>query len=63
MYTATHIYTTFDDDGNAIIEMESQVTDIYAVAAVVKGMLEAPGGRSGTTLSLTVTCNEPPTLK
>ena len=55
MYTITHPYLTADDEGNAIVETEAYATnDPSFVAKIVADMLAHPGGRSGTTITMTV---------
>ena len=56
-YLISHTYLTLDDDNSRpIVETETATADdIYAVTEIVTAVLDAPGGRSGTTIALTVT--------
>lgn len=63
MYRISHSYLTFDDDGNPIVETETAIAEGHeSAAATVDHMLYHPGGRSGTTVALTITPTQPLTL-
>jgi len=50
-----HHYLRLDDDGTPTVEVETRHTDEpEAIADHVRAMIAAPGGRSGTTVSLVV---------
>ena len=62
MYTVTHHYLTIDDNQYPTVEVESASwsgDDPDDLIAAVRRMIEAPGGRSGTTISLTVATTTP----
>jgi len=62
MYAIVHHYLTFDDQDRPAVEVESadwDGVDPDALLAIVRGCFDAPGGGSGTTVSLTVSLNEP----
>ena len=55
-YLISHSYLTISDDGTPVVETESRVAvDITDVQETIAALLESPGGRSGTTITLTVT--------
>ncbi len=55
MYRISHHYLTVGDDGHAVVEGEERIVDDYhKITEVVAAMIDAPGGRSGTTISMTV---------
>jgi hypothetical protein len=56
VYRISHSYLTFDDEGKPIVETETADAEGHeSAAATVDQMLYHPGGRSGTTVALTVT--------
>lgn len=61
MYTITHHYLTVGDDGAPIVEVETATwngDDADELAVRVRRMIEHPGGRSGTTITITVGLTE-----
>jgi hypothetical protein len=63
MYTVTHHYLTMDDNDGTVVEREQQTaTEAVDIADIVNAMVNAPGGRSGTTISLTVSLNDSTSL-
>ncbi len=59
MYTITHHYLTIGDDGLPIVEKEQRAADDPSdIADIVRAIVEAPGGRSGTTIHLSVSLDE-----
>jgi hypothetical protein len=58
MYTVTHHYLTIGDDGQPVVEREQRVVDDPTdIAEAVASMVDAPGGRSGTTIHISVSLN------
>ena len=63
MYTITHHYLTLDDTDATVVEREQRTaTEAVDIADIVTSMVNAPGGRSGTTISLTVSLNDTTSL-
>lgn len=51
----THHYLTVDDDGASVVETERRtVNDPDEIGDAVADMVASPGGRSGTTIAITV---------
>ncbi|HEY7030791.1 MAG TPA: hypothetical protein VH482_05670 [Thermomicrobiales bacterium] len=58
MYTVTHHYLTVGDDGLPVVEREQRVVnDPTDIAEAIAAMVGAPGGRSGTTIHISVSLN------
>jgi hypothetical protein len=63
MYQIHHVYLAAGDDGQPVVEVETATAqDPLEIVGFVRRMVEAPGGRSGTTLALTVTPTEATSL-
>ena len=63
MYTIIHHYLTLGDDDTPVVESESvTIHDPSEIADAVREFTENPGGRSGTTISLTVSLIQPTRL-
>lgn len=62
-YQITHHYLTRDENDVTVVEREQRTaTEAVDIADVVNAMVNAPGGRSGTTISLTVSLNDTTSL-
>jgi hypothetical protein len=62
MYRISHSYLTFADDDAPVVETEEDAwdgNDPADLAAIVRAMIVHPGGRSGTTVALTITPTVP----
>lgn len=62
MYTIIHHYLTVGDDGQPTVEVESQTVEVDLISPMVARMVADPGGRSGTTITLTVSLNQPTSI-
>ena len=60
MYQITHTYLTIDDEGYPCAEVETMTVDEFSdIPDAVIGMVYPSGGRSCTTVAITVTLTRP----
>jgi hypothetical protein len=65
MYTIIHHYLTVGDDDQPTVEVESlpwSGDDHIDLLNAIRAMVTHPGGRSGTTITLTVSLTQPARL-
>jgi len=65
MYTIIHHYLTLGDGEQPTVELDTtrwDGSDVKDLITAIRDTITYPGGRSGTTISLTVSLAEPTSL-